>query len=424
MRGIKELIEEAGRCVRCGACKSVCPTYDVLRREQSGPRGRLSLVEASFKGESGFGGAYLKNIKECTLCGSCHSNCPNGVNIPELILAARAEGVEKGGLSLAESFAYRGLLHSERFMQAALRLASRLQGLFLKGTAFENGLVSRFSLPVIGGGRLLPELADEFFLDRSHIEELSPSATPVRGKKGGVLRVGFFAGCGVNYLLPDIGEATIRVLKESGAEVVVPQQVCCGMPAYSAGDRRTARDLALKNLEAFEASGVDIITTSCATCGHGLKKVFAELLSDEGLQMRSRVERFASMVRDITELLTGELPYKGGEKGKKGGVVTYHDPCHLRRYQGISEEPRRLLSKSVFTFKGMKHPCRCCGLGGGVGFANYELSMEIAKEKASSVRATGADVVATACPGCMVQLKDALYQSGVKARVAHVVELL
>ncbi|MBI5559732.1 MAG: (Fe-S)-binding protein [Deltaproteobacteria bacterium] len=364
-------IMEASKCVRCGICKSFCPTYDVLRREGGSPRGRLSLVESRFGGEGGFKEAYVRHMKECTLCGACYSNCPNGVNVPELVLAARAEIVEKEGMTFPASFVLKNFLASEKLMPLALRFASKLQGLFFKGAGEECGLLSRFNLPVVGDGRLLPELSERFFLDRKHVKALSTEAR--REGKGGAAKVAFYAGCGINYFLPDIGEATIRLLKEGGADIIVPQgQVCCGMPAFSAGDRETAKSLAIKNIEAFEETGADFIVTSCATCGHGLKNVFRVLLSTEGPEIRSRVERFVSKVRDITELLTHELPYKGGVKeGNRNLVVTYHDPCHLRRYQGVSEQPRRLLAACGAGFKGLKHPCRCCGLGGGLSLENY-----------------------------------------------------
>ncbi len=322
----------------------------------------------------------------------------------------------------------------------ALRLASRLKGLVFKDSVVENGLIARFSLPLIGGGRLVPELAPTFFMD---LDEVKALASPPTGRPGpaekDTVRVAFFAGCGVNYLMPQVGTASIKAIKRTDASVAVPQgQVCCGMPAYYSGDLKTARRLALKNIEAFEELKADYIATACATCSYGLKEVFKKVLADEGPEVIARVEAFTGKVRDITELLVNELKYVSfvekpgmeksgaGAKGEEGRkVVTYHDPCHLNRSQGIRAEPRELLtSNKSLEFKAMKFPCSCCGLGGGVGFTNYELSADIAARKAESVRGSGADVVATACPGCIVQIRDGLHRHGVEARVAHVVELL
>src|SRR3989304_4442179 len=392
----KSLLEEAAKCVRCGACKSACPTFDVLRREPSSPRGRVSLIEARLRGVEGMKDAYVKHIKEWTLCGSGPFPGPQG-----------GAGAHRSAGGLAPAI-----------VETDMEAEGKLQGVFLRGAGWGEGLVTRFSLPFVGDGRLLPELPEVFFLDRPDISAMKDV------KKGATSRVGFFVGCGINYILPSIGEATIKALDSSGATVAVPaEQVCCGMPALSSGDVPAAQELALRNIEAFEKLELDYIVTSCATCGHALKSVFKDVLSGEGIEIRQKAEAFASKVRDITELLTKELNYEAkGER--KEGTVTYHDPCHLKKYQGITEEPRELLAKSGHVFKGMKNPCKCCGLGGGLIFTNYELSMKIAEKKAMSIKASGADIVATACPGCIIQLKDACHRYGVDAKVVHVVELL
>ncbi len=436
MKSVEELLSIASKCVRCGTCKSFCPSYEILRREGDGPRGRVTLAETSLKeagtGGTPFGPAFQKYVKDCTLCGSCHSNCPNDVDVPALIIAARSGYIAKEGLSPFASIAIKNLMSSERLRPLSMKLASKLQGLIFKGSTIERALVSRFSIPLIGGGRLVPNLPGKFFMESKTARALARGAAHDSTKP----KVSFFVGCGVNYFLPGIGEATVKVLERSGAALSIPKaQSCCGMPALSAGDQKTAKEHALKNLEVFEKEDCDYIVTSCATCGHALKEVFKELLCDgEGgdPEMAARVDAFAAKVRDVTEFIApeGELPCKDVPDGerplitRKGSKVTYHDPCHLRRYQGISEEPRMLLESSGLELVGMKHPCKCCGLGGGLAFSNYELSIEIARIKAEGVRGSGADIVATACPGCIIQLKDALHHYGVDAMVVHVVELL
>ena len=433
----KSLLEEAAKCVKCGACKSACPTFDILRREPSSPRGRVSLIEARLRGAEGMRDEYVKHIKECTLCGSCLSACPKGVNVPELVLGARFSQSEDELIPSVFSLAAKNLLGAEglapALVKTIMKAAGKLQGVFLKDAGSGEGLVTRFSLPFVGDGRLLPELPEVFFLDRPDISAMkdvkanarpTPESSSGQALRKGTPAVGFFVGCGINYMLPSIGEATIKALDSSGASVAVPaEQVCCGMPALSSGDRQAAKELALRNIEAFEKLELDYIVTSCATCGHALKNVFKDVLSGERIEIRRKADAFASKVRDITELLTKELIYEAkGER--KQGIVTYHDPCHLKKYQGITEEPRELLAKSGHVFKGMKNPCKCCGLGGGLIFTNYELSMKIAEKKAMSIEASGADIVATACPGCIIQLKDACHRYGVDAKVVHVVELL
>jgi glycolate oxidase iron-sulfur subunit len=418
----EKIRQETEKCVRCGTCRSGCPTFNAIYRETASARGKIALVEARLTGDEELGEEYLKHIKECTLCGACFSSCPKEVDTPELVMYARAESAEKEGLPLAAQLALKNVLGSERVMPLAFKFASRLQKILLKASNSESGLISRFSLPFLGSGRLLPELPEISFLELPHVRARSDIK---RGKRTSDATVGLFAGCGINYLLPGVGETAIRVLEREGAEVVVPKgQVCCGIPAVSSGEVSTAKNLALKNLEVFETSGLDYITTACATCGHALKQTMTKLLAGEGPSMRTRVKNFSSRVKDITELLRNEFSYKGGEKNDQDTVVTYHDPCHLGRFQAIRDEPRELIERAGAKFKEMKNPCKCCGLGGGLTFTNYELSMKIARNKVESIKDTGAQVVATACPGCMIQLKDGLHRFGGNAKVVHLIELL
>ncbi len=421
MSQLKSLKDEIEKCVRCGTCGSVCPTFQALGKETASARGKLTLVQAYLKGEIELSEDYIRHIKECTLCGACRSSCPNGVNTTGIISAARADHVEKKGVPLAASLLFKTLLESSS--PWALKLATKMQGLFFKDASIESGLLSRFSIPLIGNGRLMPQLARTFFLEMPEVKKLSS-----HGRGGRKPKIAFYAGCGVNYLMPNVGIASLDVLKRADVEVIVPSgQVCCGMPAYSMGDVAVAKSMAIKNLEAFEAYDFDFIATSCATCGYGLKTLFKKLLGDDP-EYANKVDAFAAKVKDITELLAGELDFirKGrAKKENSPAVVTYHDPCHLGRNQGVREEPRELIASAKgVELKEMKHPCRCCGLGGGLSISNYGLSMEITRRKAESVRDSGADIVVTACPGCIVQLRDGLHRYGVKAKVAHVVEFL
>ncbi|MBI1911859.1 MAG: (Fe-S)-binding protein [Deltaproteobacteria bacterium] len=421
MRDLSDLKDELEKCVRCGTCRSVCPVFRVAGREPSAARGKLTLIESYMKGEIGLTETYLKHLKECTLCGACRQNCPNSVNTVEIFNAARIDAATKNGIPLAASLIFKNLL-DDRILPWALKMATRLQGLIFKDSSVEKGLLSRFSLPIIGSGRLLPPLANKFFMELPEVKALSKQEQGSKGPK-----IAFYAGCGINYLMPEVGTATLEVLKKAGTRVIVPEgQVCCGMPAFSMGDEKIARNMALKNLEAFEAHEFDFITTSCATCGHGLKNLFRKLLGDNS-ELKDRVEAFCSKVRDITELLVNELDYlnKAGNEKKGELIATYHDPCHLGRAQGLRDAPRYLIEKcSAVNLKEMKNPCSCCGLGGGLSTTNYDLSINITKRKVDNIKGSGADIVVTACPGCMVQLRDGLHKFGVKAKVAHVVELL
>jgi glycolate dehydrogenase iron-sulfur subunit len=240
MSELKLLKEEIEKCVRCGTCRSVCPTFRVIGRESASARGKLTLIRSYMNNEFEQSDDYLKHIKECTLCGACRTSCPNGVNTTGIISAARADYVEKKGMPAAASLVFKTLLESSSPL--ILRLATKVQGLFFRDASIESGLLSRFSLPLVGNGRLMPPLAKTFFLDLPEVKNLSG----LKGGPKGKPRVAFYAGCGVNYLEPNVGVASIDVLKRAGAEVVVPPgQVCCGMPAYSMGDVGIARSIRL-----------------------------------------------------------------------------------------------------------------------------------------------------------------------------------
>jgi len=424
---LRGLSSELDKCVKCGTCRSICPTFRGIGRESASARGKLSLIRAYLDGEKGLGEEYLRHLRECTMCGGCKSVCPAGVDTVRVINAARAEHVEKEGVSFAASFIMKKLLDYKGVMPRALRYAAKFRGLLFKDSPTENGLISRFSLPIIGCGRLVPELAETFFLDTPDAKARD-SAPGVNGA-----RIAFYSGCGVNFLMPDVGIKSLKALEKNSPVVVPGAQVCCGMPAYYMGDVETAKRLAIKNIKVFESYDLDYIITSCATCSHALKNVFKDIIAETGdAGLMKRAESFAEKVRDITEFLPVRSPASLGGADGEGGplkakkpVVTYHDPCHLNRNQGIRDAPRDLIkSRDDLEFREMRFPCSCCGLGGGLSMNNYELSIKITKRKADSIRDCEADIVATACPGCIVQLRDGLHKYGVKAKVVHVVDLL
>ncbi len=450
MKDLKSFLSEIDKCVKCGTCRSICPTTRVLGRESACARGKLTLIRAYIEGELEMSDDYTRHVKECAMCGGCRDVCPAGVKTTDVYLAARADLVKVNGLSFLERMVFKNL-DSTRLMPSVLRLGARFKGLLFKaaspaeaGTASaietDTGLISRFSLPLVGGGRLMPTVAKRFFLDLKEVRRLGkrPKKASSNTSETASVKVAFFAGCGVNYLMPHVGTASLKCIERTGAAVSVPKgQVCCGMPAFYTGDVETAERLARKNIEVFEEYGYDFVATSCATCSHGLKTVFKKLFENDD-EMRDRAEAFSAKVRDITELLARDLkpvktvegisptaPESGGKEAVKQISVTYHDPCHLNRNQGIKAEPRALLEDAEgVDFKNMKFACSCCGLGGGLSMTNYDLSIAITKRKADGAIASGADVIATACPGCIVQLRDAMQRYGVDKKVVHVVELL
>jgi glycolate oxidase iron-sulfur subunit len=230
-------------------------------------------------------------------------------------------------------------------------------------------------------------------------------------------RVGYFIGCGTNFQEPRTGEAATRLLARAGCEVVALPNVCCGLPPYSYGDREAARELARKNVEILAAAGTDYVVTECGSCSRFLKR-YAELLEDDPAAVE-----VAAKVRDWTEFMA-EQPLPPPVRPWPG-VVTYHDPCHLGRGQGIREAPRRLLTEGAgATLVELPEADWCCGGAGSYNLTHPEMSLAILQRKLDNVRSTGAPTVATACPACLIQIGYGLRREGSSVQPRHVAEIL
>jgi glycolate oxidase iron-sulfur subunit len=406
-------------CTKCGFCMSACPVYAEEKTESSVARGKLMLVRALLEGEIDLTDELAEKINRCTLCGTCAAECPAGTNVPELITAARAELTARRGVSFPFNLVYRYLLPRRRLFGWTLRLASWFQGLFLPRT---RGTIRHLSffLSALGKGRHIPQIASKFL--RQSVPEVNrpPEGTPT------IARVGYFTGCMTDYVFPGAGKKLIRFLNRNGIEVIVPRaQGCCGAPVFlGAGDFETGRRFADANAEAF--ADVDAVITDCATCASAMKE-YPSLLADAN-ERRRAYAAFADKVHDITEYLVDvvKLPPEAYTVRPefKGKTVTWHEPCHLGRYLGVKEQPRKILRSSPdITFVEMDEADRCCGMAGAFSVYYYDLSKKIADRKVGNIVATGADIVVTDCPGCEVQLIDATTRNRAPQEVRHIMEL-
>jgi glycolate oxidase iron-sulfur subunit len=224
---------------------------------------------------------------------------------------------------------------------------------------------------------------------------------------------------------PAIGRSLIRVLGRHGVEVVFPKkQTCCGIPVFMSGDLQNGLDLLKMNIEAFAPYKLDAIIVACATCGSALKESYKTLVEGESQEWKDRVGAFSGKVLDIAEFLTQKIKLTKGEK-ESLQKVTYHDPCHLNRGQGVLSQPREVLKNLPgITLVEMRDAQRCCGGGGSFSFYNYDLSQQISRQKVEDIQATKASVVVTGCPGCMLQLKDQLGQKNSQVEVKHLIQLV
>jgi len=425
--------EEAEKCVRCGLCLYACPVYAEEQDENEVARGRNRFVQETAGNPEDFTARLAERFSKCLLCRRCSMVCPQGVRSDLLTIAARAACVKRGRLPAGKSILFRKLLGDRERMRKVVRAASQFQWLLpvSKEPAEKNqalrqvgGLVRHIPhfLAGFGGGRQLPPLAAAFLGEQ--VPEVNPPPITVARRN---LRVAFFSGCSTEFCFPEEGKALIRVLNQLGVEVLLPkEQGCCGLPVLAGGDLDTARKIALANLRVFLDLHVDFVVTGCASCGSTLKEGWADHLSrteEERLQFKS----FGRYVRDISELLL-ELaqfrPLNFRSLLPDGTRVTYHDPCHLARHQGIVEQPRQIL-RQVFNNRFIEmDDTGCCGLGGSFSIDHYGLSRKIARRKIESIARTHADVVVTSCPGCKIQLIDNLNRYGLPLTVVDLVEAI
>ena len=404
------------KCVHCGLCLNACPTYRELGVEMDSPRGRIYQM-AQVAAGAPIGPSYVEHIELCLACRGCESACPSGVQYGRLVEAARAEiecaTVRSRPARWMRRFVFGHLLESHRLLAVLgtvlyLYQASGLQKL----------------VRTLGFLKLLGRLGD--------VEQLAPHAeVPFFFSQIGKTfaaegeqrhHVAFMAGCIANVCFARLNEATVRVLRKNGCEVVVPGgQGCCGALHLHAGLREEARELARRNIRALAEGGFDAIVTNAAGCGSTLKE-YGELLEDDA-EYAARAREFSGRVRDVTEFLASiELNRR---LGPLPITVTYQDACHLAHGQRVRAAPRKLLEAIPgLQFREMPLSDLCCGSAGIYNVTQNEMSLEILERKMENVNRSGADVIATANPGCTLQLRAGVSLHGQGQRVAHVVELL
>jgi glycolate oxidase iron-sulfur subunit len=273
----------------------------------------------------------------------------------------------------------------------------------------------RFPVAKMDPRRVLPELSRKFFLETAPEESRATAETD---------RVALFAGCSMNYLYPQVGEASLRVLARRGVSVLLPrEQKCCGLPAWGSGDVKSARKLALANVKAFEAAGTKTTLVACGSCGAHLKEQYPKLFEEADPAIRQRVQRFSDSVMDITVYLAAGLGEERPRSSDRAIRVTYHDSCHLNRKLHVTEEPRALL-RSVAELVENDMADRCCGMGGSYGLENFELSAKMLARKMDSIEKTGADVIATGCMGCLMQMQQGVHDRHLDMKAAHVIQVV
>ncbi|MFC1951774.1 (Fe-S)-binding protein [Chloroflexota bacterium] len=398
------------RCNKCGFCLAGCPIYKVTGIEWTAARGRLALLSSVLDNE-----LELHDLKEpvfnCLICNCCVDHCPSGVLTDELILKARVDLLKEQGQPWIQRLIFHKLLPNPHRLQKLTRILGWLQVSGLRSVARGLGLTMLVG-DACKAERILPPVPFKHHLP-------SASSPKLENPK---YRVAYFIGCAPNNLTPQVAEAAIRVLNKHKVEVMIPEFACCGMPAYGYGDIESALAMARKNIDLARSLEVDAIITTCATCGSMLKQ-YANILSDD-TAYSVQAGSFSNRVKDISEFLVdiglntemGTLRYR----------VTYHDPCHLSRFQKITSQPRQILqSIPGVELTEMAEANMCCGAAGTYSVSHYDLSMKVLARKMINVAQTDADILITCCPGCSMQLAHGIKTHGLKKmRSMELVELL
>jgi iron-sulfur cluster protein len=406
------------QCVRCGACANVCPVYRMVGGHQLGYVyiGAIGLITTYFF----HGRENARNlVQNCTNCGACKAVCAGGIELPKLIKEIHARIQDEEGHPL-KSMMLGKVLKNRKLFHTLLRTAQLAQKPLTrkvddKSDPKKGGTPYLRHLPMIFSQehnfRALPPIAKVPFRDK--FEKLNHSP------ENPVYKIALFSGCVQDFVYPEQLEASMKLFALANISVSFPMgQSCCGLPAQMMGEKDAARDVALQNLAAFEDEEVDYIVTLCASCGSHLKNSLPDLVREYAPK---KAARFAEKIIPFSQFMNkvvGVEPVKGN-----GRKTAFHSPCHLCRGLGVKEDPRELINKSGNSYVKTVEEETCCGFGGSFSVNFPSVSHEILTKKLEDVEKSGADLLVTECPGCVMQLRGGAVKQGRDIRVIHLSEL-
>lgn len=407
------LFRQALQCIRCASCLNVCPVYrlvggHVFGKVYTGAIG--TVLTACIDGI-----AEARGLEQlCIECGACRDVCPAKIDLPELILEVRRRAAGAAARPLAARAAF-SVVSNRRVFNALLRAASLAQKPLADGPFLRH-------LPLFfteaGKNRRLPALAETPFRDRF------PQLPQPRSER----RVAFFAGCLIDFVYPEIGEAVVRILNRAGIEVVFPEkQTCCGAPAHFSGLPEAAAANARDNVEAFSGAGCEAVISACPTCTAALCTDAPRLLRRQGEHdLAGRAEHLAAKTVDFSTFIR-RLVEEGALRLPAGASLpplTYHDSCHLKRTLHAEQPPRQLLRGAGYELREMQESDVCCGMGGSYSLKMPEVSSAMLARKLRMIAAAQAEGVALDCPGCLMQIRGGCAAADAPVRVHHTAEWL
>jgi len=404
-------------CVHCGFCLPTCPTYLLWGEEMDSPRGRIYLMKLGNQGDAELNSTFVEHMDRCLGCMACLTACPSGVQYDKLIEATRSQ-IERNYPRSLPDRAFRRLLFELFPKPARLRLLAVPLWLFqasgLRALLQRSGVLRALPRRLQAMEALLPSLT------LAGLRARVPAAMPARGERR--RRVGLVLGCVQRVFFGDVNAATARVLAAEGCEVVAPpEQGCCGALLVHAGREADALDLARRTIDVWERAAVDTIVINAAGCGSTLKE-YGHLLRDDP-RYAERARAFSAKVKDISEILAELEPR--APRHPLNFSVAYHDACHLQHAQGVRSAPRQVLATIPgLELKEIGEAAICCGSAGIYNLVEPEPAEQLADRKVEHVLATGADVLATSNPGCLLQISNGIRRAGRSMPAVHPVELL
>lgn len=409
---ISEHYDEIAHCNRCGFCQVACPIFRSTGNESGVARGRLALLRAVIEGRLGWSREIEEPLYDCLLCGACTSNCFPAIPTSKLIIQARAEYLEKVGRKSIHRLLFDRLLPYPRRLHLAARAVALGKNSGVSELARALGLLRIFGRDLARAEDIVTRLPTQPFRAR-----FTPGEYPGQARSGSIA---YFVGCGVDIVTQTAGEATLSLLKRFAKRVYILATNCCGLPAWSYGDLGAAHKLAAKNLPLLASEHFDVVVTDCSSCAAFLKK-YPEIFPAG--DPRHSAAKAAARVRDVSEWLREQAaPTATALAGKR---VTFHDPCHAARGQGLIREPRELLSRIPGAeFVELPEAAWCCGGAGSYATSHFDLAMQVLDRKMENVRKTGAGVLVTTCPACIIQLSYGVRRHGLKVEVKHLTEVL
>ncbi|MEN8244128.1 MAG: (Fe-S)-binding protein [Thermodesulfobacteriota bacterium] len=405
--------DDISQCNKCGFCQVACPIFRSTGHESGVARGRLALLRAIIEGRLEWGPDIEEPLFDCLLCGACTANCFPAIPTADLVLRARSEYLDRVGRKSIHRLLFDHLLPYPQRLHWAARAVALGKNSGLSDVAQALGLLRIF-------GRNLPKANEivERFPNRAFRDKNKPGVYKGWGES---MRVGYFVGCGVDVISQKAGNATLGLLKKTAKEVHILDNGCCGLPAWSYGDMGAAQRLAERNVDIVVARDLDVIVTDCSSCASFLKK-YATIFP-EGHRLHDMTVLLVDRVSDMVTLLFENQPLPAAENHPL--TVTYHDPCHAARGQGLVREPREILKRLPgIDYRELPEADWCCGGAGSYAVAHHDLSRRVLDRKMDNLKKTGADILVTSCPACVIQLSFGVRRHGLNTRVCHISELV